>query len=76
MWVKYKPTKNQRVHQQLFEPLREVKDLAGEMQPAVRVQSASAKGKQMTTKPIARVSTSEDKPGWWDPDEELSRGIL
>lgn len=54
VYVKYKPAKGQRIHQQVFS----VKSIA--------VKGAKAKGNQMTAKRIARIATS--KPRWWDDD--------
>ncbi len=62
LYVKYKPAKSQRIHQQQFS-LKEIS-----------VRGASARGNQMTTKPIARISQS--KPGWWDDGAEDSKGVL
>jgi topoisomerase-4 subunit A len=52
IYVKYRPRKNQRVHQQVFKP----EDFA--------IKSAKAKGNQLTTKAIARISTT--RPRNWD----------
>ena len=62
IYVKYKPSKGQRIHQQAFQP------------QSVAVKSAKAKGNQMTSKRIARIATS--KPRWWDDDAEMPRGQL
>jgi len=62
VYVKYKPAKAQRIHQQVFQP------------QGVAVKGAKAKGNQMTSKRIARVAIS--KPRWWDEDAEGSRGQL
>jgi len=74
IFVKFKPAKNQKIHQQLFEPKKPVKNTAGEMEDTVKVRSATARGLQMTTKAIARIATS--KPAWWDDGEEVSKGVL
>lgn len=60
LYVKFRPAKGQRVHQAFFGP--------GE----TTVRRASAKGLQMTTKPIARISSA--KPNWWNDAEGESRG--
>lgn len=73
LYVKFKPAKNQKIHQMLFEPLKETEKAAGEMRPAVELRGASARGIQLTTKAIARIATS--KPSWWD-DDEPSRGVV
>ena len=62
VYVKYKPAKNQRIHQQVFQP------------QSVAVKGAKAKGNQMTSKRIARVAIS--KPRWWDDTDEGPRGQL
>jgi topoisomerase-4 subunit A len=56
IYVKYKPAKGQRIHQQLFSP--------GE----IPVKGSKARGNQMTAKSIARIATS--KPRWWTDDED------
>jgi len=35
---------------------------------------AGAKGKQLTTKPIARIASA--KGSWWDDKEPPSKGVL
>jgi len=62
VYVKYKPAKAQRIHQQLFSP--------GE----VLVKGVAAKGIQMTSKDIAKIATK--KPGWWDDSESAPKGVL
>lgn len=62
IFVKYKPAKGQKIHQQVFSP----KD--------VRVKGVSARGIQMTTKAISRIVTKE--PSWWDNKVRGSKGIL
>ena len=62
LYVKFKPAKNQRIHQQLFEMKQ------------VTLRGASAKGLQMTTKAIARISPT--KGSWWDESEAVSKGVL
>ncbi|MBP5638161.1 MAG: hypothetical protein J6X55_01685, partial [Victivallales bacterium] len=55
VYMKFRRIKNQRVHQAFFDP-REV-----------TVRGASARGIQMTTKSISRISSSH--PAWWDDGE-------
>ncbi len=62
LYVKFKPAKGQKIHQQMFDP-REV-----------AVRGSSARGIQMTTKPIARCSPT--KGTWWDDSEAASKGVL
>ena len=45
-----------------------------EKQEVVPIRSATARGKQLTTKPIARVSGV--KGTWWDDKEAPSKGVL
>ena len=42
-YVKFKPAKNQKIHQMLFEPL-EMVDKGGEQRPVVELRSATARG--------------------------------
>jgi len=60
--VKFKPAKGQKIHQQMFDPKE------------VTVRGSSARGIQMTTKPIARCSAN--KGSWWDDSEAPSKGVL
>jgi len=62
LYVKYRPAKSQRIHQQAFSP--------GE----ATVRGASSRGLQMTTKAIAKISTS--KGSWWDDSETPEKGLL
>ena len=62
VYLKYKPAKSQRIHQQMFSP--------GE----VLVKGVSAKGIQMTSKDIAKLATK--KPSWWDDSEATPKGVL
>jgi len=62
VYVKYKPAKGQRIHQQVFSPA----DIA--------VKGAKAKGNQMTAKAIARISTT--KPRWWDENGGGHKGRM
>ncbi|MGN0832016.1 MAG: DNA topoisomerase IV subunit A [Kiritimatiellia bacterium] len=79
LYVRYKPAKGQKIHQQHFRPLdpvdrvnRETGKL--EKKPVVEIRTAGAKGKQLTTKPIARASFA--KASWWDEREPPSKGVL
>ena len=60
--MKFRPAKNQRVHQSHFDPKE------------VTIRGASAKGIQMTTKEIAKVAVS--KPSWWNDGEGNAKGGL
>ena len=62
IYVKFRPAKNQRVHQSHFDPKE------------VTIRGASAKGIQMTTKEIAKVAVS--KPSWWNDGEGNAKGGL
>ena len=62
VYVKYKPAKAQRIHQQVFTPSE------------VLVKGVAAKGIQMTSKDIAKIATK--KPSWWDDSESTPRGVL
>jgi topoisomerase-4 subunit A len=62
IYVKYKPAKGQRIHQQMFNP--------GE----ILVKGAKAKGNQMTAKRIARIDSS--KPRWWNDEDDPHKGHL
>ncbi|MCR5750513.1 MAG: DNA topoisomerase IV subunit A [Kiritimatiellae bacterium] len=79
LYVKYKPAKGQKIHQQFYRPL-DLVDRTNretgkpEKKPVVEVRSAGAKGKQLTTKPISKASFS--KGSWWDDSEPPSKGIL
>ena len=79
LYVKFKPAKNQKIHQQHFLPKEQVKRVNPEThnpesQDVVAVRAAGAKGKQLTTKPIARISSS--KGSWWDDSAPPSKGVL
>lgn len=79
VYVKYKPAKNQKIHQQYFLPKEQVKRTNSdtgklENQDVVLIRAASTKGKQLTTKPIAKIASA--KGAWWDNDEPLSKGVL
>ena len=60
LYVKYKPSKGQRIGQQAFTPSE------------VPVHGVNARGKQMTAKKIARI-TAEKPRGW---DSSISKGLL
>ena len=62
VFVKYKPAKSQRIHQQMFMPTE------------VLVKGVSARGIQMTSKDIAKIATK--KPGWWNDTDESVKGVL
>ena len=62
LYVKFKPAKGQKIHQQMFDP------------KVVNVRGASARGNQLTTKPIARCAAA--KGAWWDESEAPSKGVL
>ena len=72
LYVKFKPAKNQKIHQMLFQPLEPVDKGAGEKKPLVEIRGATARGIQLTTKPIARVSAT--KGSWWNDDEAAAKG--
>ena len=79
LYVKYKPAKGQKIHQQHFRPLDPVDRVnretgKPEKKPVVEIRTAGAKGKQLTTKPIARASFA--KASWWDEREPPSKGVL
>ncbi|MBR1920517.1 MAG: DNA topoisomerase IV subunit A, partial [Kiritimatiellae bacterium] len=79
LYVKFKPAKGQKIHQQHFLPLELVDRVnretgKAEKQEVVPVRSAASRGKQLTTKPIARVSGA--KGSWWDESEPPSKGVL
>ncbi len=79
LYIRFKPAKGQKIHQQFFRPLDSVDRVDRESgrtakKPVVEIRSAGAKGKQLTTKPIARASFS--KGAWWDEKEPPSKGIL
>jgi len=79
IYVKFKPAKNQKIHQQHFLPKEQTKRVnpaTGKLedQDVVLIRSASARGKQLTTKPIARIASA--KGSWWDESEPPSKGVL
>lgn len=74
LYVKFKPAKNQKIHQMLFQPLEPVDKGAGEKKPLVEIRGATARGIQLTTKPIARISAT--KGSWWNDGEAAAKGVL
>lgn len=62
IYLKYKPAKGQRIHQQSFTPAE------------VLVKGVSARGIQMTSKDIAKIDTQ--LPRWWENDAETPKGVL
>ncbi|NQU39708.1 MAG: DNA topoisomerase IV subunit A [Lentisphaerae bacterium] len=60
IFVKYKPSKRQRIHQQHFNP----EDVA--------VKGVKAMGNHMTGKAISKIATTQ--PRWWKEDEASPRG--
>ena len=62
IYVKYKPAKGQRIHQQSFHP--------GD----IPVKGAKARGNQMTAKAIARIAA--EKPRWWSNGKDAPRGRM
>ncbi len=79
LYVKFKPAKNQRIHQQYFLPKEQVMRVnsetgKNEKQDVVTIRAAGTKGKQLTSKPIARISSA--KGSWWDDKEAPSKGVL
>lgn len=62
VFVKYKPAKSQRIHQQMFTPTE------------VLIKGVSAKGIQMTSKDIAKITTR--KPTWWNDDDNSPKGMF
>ncbi len=79
LYVKYKPAKNQRINQQFFllkEQVKRTNTETGKLenQDVIPIRAAAARGKQLTTKGIARISSA--KGSWWNADEAPSKGIL
>ena len=73
-YIKFKPAKAQKIHQMLFEPLELVDKGGNGKKPVVEVRGATARGIQLTTKAIARISPT--KGPWWDDGEGSSKGVL
>ncbi len=62
IYLRYRPAKGQRIHQQMFK----TKDLL--------VKGAKARGNRLTTKSVQYIDT---RPGrWWRTDEESPQGVL
>ena len=62
IYVRYKPVKGLRIHQQEFKPEQ------------ILIKGVRAKGKQMTSKIIARIDTRTGR--WWDKKLRSPKGIL
>ncbi len=62
VYVKYKPGKRQRIHQQVFRP--------GE----IAVKGVRAKGNLMSMKAIDKIAIA--KPRWWKKDDSIPRGVF
>ncbi len=62
IFVKYKPAKRQRIHQQVFNTA----DLA--------VKGVKARGSLMAPKEVEKIATR--KPRWWKEGDKAPRGIL
>ncbi len=62
IYVKYKPAKRQRIHQQLFHSAD------------VAIKGVKARGSLMAPKEIDKISTR--KPRWWKDGEKAPRGIF
>ena len=62
LYLRYRPSKNQRIHQQFFKT------------KGLLVKGAKAKGNRLTTKSVQYIDV---KPGrWWRTDEETPPGVL
>ena len=62
IYVKYRPAKGQRIHQQLFHPQK------------IPARGVKAIGNQMTAKRIAAISTS--RPHWWKKGKRNPKGVV
>ena len=62
VYVKYKPVKGLRIHQQEFKPEQ------------VLIKGVKAKGRQMTSKIIERIDTGTGR--WWDKKLSSPKGLL
>jgi len=62
IYIKYKPSKGQKIHQQVFTPAEAL------------LKGVSTKGQRMTSKGIARIATA--KPRWWEDSEASPKGVL
>lgn len=79
IYVKFKPAKNQRIHQQFYLPKEQVTRInrdtgKNEKKDVVEIRGAGTKGKQLSTKPLAKIACT--KLSWWDDSEPPSKGIL
>ena len=62
IYLRYRPAKGQRIHQQFFKT------------DGLLVKGAKARGNRLTTKSIQYIDT---KPGrWWRTDEDTPQGVL
>ena len=62
IYLRYRPAKGQRIHQQFFK----TKELL--------IKGAKARGNRLTTKSVQYI---DSKPGrWWRTDEETPQGVL
>ena len=62
IYVKYRPAKRQRIHQQMFHA------------EGLAVKGVKARGSLMAPKRIEKIATR--KPRWWKDGEKAPRGIL
>lgn len=62
LYVKYTPSKNQRIHQQCFDLEK------------IAVKGVKAQGNRMTAKTVARLSVA--LPRWWKDDDNPPSGML
>jgi topoisomerase-4 subunit A len=62
IYVKYKPAKGLRIHQQTFTP------------EEVLIKGVKAKGKQITSKAIAYIASTPGR--WWDKNIKSPKGLL
>ena len=62
IFIKYKPSKGQKIHQQVFTPTDAL------------IKGVAAKGQRMTTKGISRIAT--DPPRWWKDEDASPKGRL
>ena len=65
LYLRFKPAKNQKIHQQIFKP--------GD----VPVKGVQARGNQMTMKVVDKIAAGPGKPRWWrDEDGDGPKGVL
>jgi len=62
IFLKYRPRKNQRINQQMFNTAD------------IIVKGVKSRGNKLTSKAVARIATS--KPRWWKDDEAGSKGNI